>query len=49
MLRRHLPSGYRRFQFFACGPNPMLDAMEAALPTIGVPADRIHTERFAWV
>lgn len=49
VLRRHLPSGYRRFQFFACGPNPMLDAMEAALPTIGVPADRIHTERFAWV
>lgn len=49
MLRRHLPHGYPRFQFFVCGPNPMLDAMEAVLPGIGVPADRIHTERFAWV
>ncbi|MGW3342688.1 ferredoxin reductase family protein [Nonomuraea rubra] len=48
-LRRHLPSAGSRFQFFICGPNPMLDAMEAAIPEIGIPADRIHTERFAWV
>ncbi|MGW5155271.1 ferredoxin reductase family protein [Nonomuraea wenchangensis] len=48
-LRRHLPSVNPRFQFFICGPNPMLDAMEAATLAIGVPADRIHTERFAWV
>jgi predicted ferric reductase len=48
-LRRHLPSANPRFQFFICGPNPMLDAMEAAIPEIGIPADRIHTERFAWV
>ena len=49
ILARHLPAGYRRFQFFACGPNPMLDAVEAALVQIGTPADRIHTERFDWV
>ncbi|MGW0810861.1 ferredoxin reductase family protein [Nonomuraea sp. NPDC002799] len=49
MLRRHLPSACPRFQFFICGPNLMLDAMEAALPGIGIPVDRIHTERFAWV
>jgi ferredoxin-NADP reductase len=41
--------GYQRFQFFACGPNPMLDAVETALVQIGTPADRIHTERFDWV
>jgi len=49
ILARHLPPGYQRFQFFACSPNPMLDAVEAALVKIGTPADRIHTERFDWV
>jgi ferredoxin-NADP reductase len=49
ILARHLPVGYRRFQFFACGPNAMLDAVETALVQIGTPADRIHTERFDWV
>lgn len=49
ILARHLPSGFRRFQFFACGPNAMLDAVEQALVRIGIPADRIHTERFDWV
>ena len=48
-LARHLPKSYRRFQFFACGPTPMLTAVETALVGIGVPADRIHTERFDWV
>jgi len=46
VLARHLPSSYRRFQFFICGPDPMMDAAEAALVELGVPAERIHTERF---
>ena len=49
ILSRHLPSGFHRFQFFACGPTPMLAAVETALVGIGAPADRIHTERFDWV
>jgi len=49
ILARHLPAGHQRFQFFACGPNPMLDAVETALVQIDTPADRIHTERFDWV
>ena len=49
ILARHLTGSFRRFQFFACGPTPMLDAVETALVRIGVPADRIHTERFDWV
>jgi predicted ferric reductase len=46
ILARHLPSAYRRFQFFICGPDPMMDAAEAALIELGVPAERVHTERF---
>jgi predicted ferric reductase len=46
LLSRRLPRGYRRWQFFICGPGPMMDAAEAALIVLGVPADRVHTERF---
>lgn len=49
VLRRHLPTGYRRWQFFVCGPDPMMDAMEDALVELRVPAPRVHTERFGWV
>jgi predicted ferric reductase len=50
MLMRYLPDPlYRHFQYFVCGPNPLMDAMEQALPSIGIPADRIHTERFDMV
>jgi predicted ferric reductase len=49
VLARHLPPGYRRFQFFICGPEPMMDAAEAALLELGVPGARVHTERFDMV
>ena len=49
LLSRHLPPGYRRFQFFICGPGAMMDAAETALVELGVPAERVHTERFDMV
>jgi len=49
LLRRRLPAQYRRFQFFVCGPEPMMDAVEDSLRELGVPAERIHTERFVMV
>jgi predicted ferric reductase len=50
ILMRYLPPTlYRRFQYFICGPAPLMDAMEEVLPSIGVPADRVHTERFDMV
>jgi predicted ferric reductase len=49
LLARHLPRNYRRFQFFICGPGPMMDAAETALVELGVPAERVHTERFDMV
>jgi ferredoxin-NADP reductase len=49
VLERHLPPGFRRFQFFICGPDPMIDAAEAALVRLGVPGERVHTERFDMV
>jgi predicted ferric reductase len=49
IFARHLPPGYERFQFFICGPDPMMDAAETALVELGVPAERVHTERFDMV
>jgi len=49
ILSRHLPPGYQRFQFFICGPDAMMDAAEAALIELGVPPERVHTERFDMV
>jgi ferredoxin-NADP reductase len=49
VLSRHLPPGYRRFQFFICGPDPMMDPAEEALVGLGVPSERVHTERFDMV
>ena len=46
LLARHLPRQYRRCQFFVCGPPPMMDSVEADLLALGVPPERIATERF---
>ncbi|TYB53483.1 hypothetical protein FXF51_49445 [Nonomuraea sp. PA05] len=49
LIRRHLPPRFERMQYFVCGPPPMLDAVEATLAELGVPAARVHTERFVFV
>ena len=49
LLERHLPASRAHWQCFVCGPPPMLDAMERLLPQCGLPAERVHTERFAMV
>jgi predicted ferric reductase len=49
LLRRRLPARFERLQYFICGPPPMMDALEDALSRVGVPAERIHSERFSFV
>lgn len=46
VLERHLPPHLGRYQYFVCGPDPMMDAVVAALVAHQVPAERIHTERY---
>ena len=46
---RHLPQRCRRLVYFICGPDAMMDATEDALTRLGVPAERVHTERFGMV
>ncbi len=51
LLDEVLPDGRarERLQYFLCGPDAMMDAVEAALEDVGVPASGIHSERFAMV
>jgi len=45
LLDRWLPRGGRHGHF-VCGPGPMMDGVEAALSTLGVPLSDLHSERF---
>ena len=49
VLRRHLPSQYRRYEYLVCGSSAMMDAMEKALTEVGVPFRQVSTERFDMV
>ncbi len=47
LLGRRLPNRSRRhLEYFVCGPPPMVLAVSRHLRALGVPARRIHTERF---
>src|ERR671916_472749 len=47
VLDRHLPEGREECEYFICGPDPMMDAVERALhEEAGVPLRRIHSERY---
>ena len=50
MLHRHLPrKQYLLYEYFICGPEPLMDNAEEALSLLGVPHERIHSERFGMV
>jgi predicted ferric reductase len=49
LLDRRLPAGREDLRYFVCGPPPMMDAMECALASLGIPDSRIVTERFEMV
>jgi predicted ferric reductase len=46
LLARHLPRQFRQYHFFVCGPSPMMNDVEAALRSLGVPVRAIDSERF---
>lgn len=46
LIDRHLPANLRDFEYFVCGPEPMMDAVEPHLRHRGVPLTAIYSERF---
>lgn len=45
---RHLVPDLAERDVLVCGPDPWADAVEAAVLAAGVPAGRVHRERFGW-
>jgi ferredoxin-NADP reductase len=46
LLQEHLPPRDEPYQFFLCGPGPMLEGFSAGLNQLGVPAAHVHVEAF---
>jgi predicted ferric reductase len=46
MLARYLPDNIEQFEFFSCGPKPLMDLAESELRAMGVSWQRIISERF---
>jgi predicted ferric reductase len=49
MFRRHVPPEFADHEYFICGPDPMMDAIEMALGDMKVPRIRYHSERYSFV
>jgi predicted ferric reductase len=49
LLRRLLPAEKRTATYFICGPEPMTDAVQRELRSMGVPLRNIHLELFDMV
>lgn len=46
LLARHLPAQRLEYEYFICGPVPMMNAVNAALRQLGVPVENTHSEPF---
>jgi hypothetical protein len=48
-LKRHLPANRNSRDYFICGPDGMMDAVERVLTNLGVSLAYIHSERYNFV
>ncbi len=46
VLNRHVPTNLNNYEYFICGPDPMMDACESILREKGIAAWDIYSERF---
>jgi predicted ferric reductase len=49
VFKRHLPPPYADHEYFICGPDVMMDAIEKALSEMNVPLSKYHSERYSFV
>ncbi len=49
MFKRHLPQPYADHEYFICGANVMMDAIEKSLGEMNVPLSKYHSERYSFV
>jgi predicted ferric reductase len=46
LMERHLPDQDADWEYFICGPEPMIDAVEEALDKREIPIEHVHAERY---
>jgi predicted ferric reductase len=46
LFARELPVNRHELEYFVCGPNIMMEVVEASLTELGIPAEQIQSERF---
>jgi predicted ferric reductase len=46
LLEKYLPAEPNTFQYFVCGPKPLMDIAEVELDRLGVDWNRVYSERF---
>lgn len=49
IMMRYLPKQYKRFVYCICSPDPLIDAVEVASPELGIPREKVLSERFGRV
>lgn len=49
MLERHLPKDGGEFEYFICGPEPLMNAVEPLIIGRGISPRRVYSERFDMV
>jgi predicted ferric reductase len=49
VVERNVPAPYAEHEYFICGPDAMMDAVETALGGLGVPLSNYHCERYSFV
>jgi len=49
VFKRHLSEPYASHEYFICGPDVMMDAIETALGEMNVPLSKYHSERYSFV
>jgi predicted ferric reductase len=49
VLERYLPPPFADHEYYICGPDVMMDAIESALSQLGVPLSKYHSERYSFV
>jgi predicted ferric reductase len=49
VFKRHLPPPHADHEYFLCGPDVMMDAIEQTLKELGVPLSKYHSERYSFV
>ena len=48
VLERNVPAPYAEHEYFICGPDVMINAIETALAGLQVPMARYHSERYSF-